>query len=368
MHLIDFINTYLDWKVALTLPPYNLKITNDNDLYMLKYNQISSDFSYQEVCEARGCIVFWSEMNRRWIYACRPFDKFFNYGESYAANINWSKASASKKIDGSLIKVFYHNEWKVATNGTIDAYKATANEVTNLTFGELFERAILRDYDSMEDFYSTLDEWSTYMFELVSPYSQVVLYYDSTECYYLGSRRPTTGEYWDDARIKVQRPTNYEAHSLDEILTLVHQWETTIPSVEGLVVFDGINRIKCKTETYLRMHYVVNNGKISWERLMDIVLNNEVDEFIVYLAQYRLQIDRINEKQHGYKIMADTFRQYCEQSVFKTKKDFARFIIRLPNWLKAYLFKWYDKHLTWDEYTNDWDAATWVKVLELREK
>ena len=110
-----------DWEQVLTQEPYYIKIKEDGPYVMFSYDQIRSDFSYNIVREARG-IIF---RKGKWeTPVCWAFNKFGNYGESYAPEIDWNTAFVTEKIDGSLMKVWWDGDWKISTNGTIDAFKA----------------------------------------------------------------------------------------------------------------------------------------------------------------------------------------------------------------------------------------------------
>ena len=94
---------------------------------MFKYNQIESDFEYQLVREARGIIL----REKVWKVVCRPFDKFFNYGEQFSdvRLIDWEHVYVQQKVDGSLIKIWYDfGRWHISTNGSIDAFKAECGD------------------------------------------------------------------------------------------------------------------------------------------------------------------------------------------------------------------------------------------------
>ena len=122
MKVLDLMNNNLDWEEILSNPPYSITIKRDGGYILLKYNQFLSDFSNPIVRECRGSI-FYLRDDGLYECVCRAFDKFGNYGEEYTDEIDWSTAQVQEKVDGSLIKVFYHNNsWHVATNGTINAY------------------------------------------------------------------------------------------------------------------------------------------------------------------------------------------------------------------------------------------------------
>lgn len=110
MELLKFIKDNANWEELLTKKPYCLKIKKDEDYTILSYNQIESDFYNPIVRECRGIILENSTLTP----VCVPFYKFGNYGEGYVPDIDWSSARTQEKVDGSLIKVWYHNgKWRV---------------------------------------------------------------------------------------------------------------------------------------------------------------------------------------------------------------------------------------------------------------
>ena len=110
LELQKFMQEHDNWAELLATEPYNLKISYYEKLVMFKYNQLTADFSIPLVREARGIIL---ERKPPYRVVCWPFEKFFNYGEDHAAQINWSTASVQEKIDGSLMKCyFWDGEWR----------------------------------------------------------------------------------------------------------------------------------------------------------------------------------------------------------------------------------------------------------------
>ncbi|MFA5031319.1 MAG: RNA ligase [Patescibacteria group bacterium] len=123
--LFDYIKdkSFEQIKTDLSQDPLNIKTQEKENLYLLKYSQIDSDFSYRIVRQCRGIIL---EKGTNKIVAY-PFDKFFNIQEGHADKVDFGTASIQEKVDGSIIKVYYYdNKWNIATNGTIDAKDAEA--------------------------------------------------------------------------------------------------------------------------------------------------------------------------------------------------------------------------------------------------
>ena len=64
--------------------------------------------------------------------------------------------------EGSIVRLYFYEDWKLSTHHKLDAYKSRWG--THLTFGELFEKEVLKHFTTMEDFYSSLDKELVYVF------------------------------------------------------------------------------------------------------------------------------------------------------------------------------------------------------------
>ena len=194
----------------------NIKIKQEENLCMFNYG-IDCDFSDPVVREARGIIIDLSNCH----VVCRAFDKFFNVQESYAADIDWSSAIVQEKIDGSIIKCWWYNDgWRWSTNGCINA--ENANCTTGGNFLELINKAdnyskIIYELGQDERYAEF-----TWIFELVSPYNQIVIKYPRTILYQIGCRNNVTGEEcnW---RLIDEKPEEYKLRTLNECLVAVNK-------------------------------------------------------------------------------------------------------------------------------------------------
>jgi hypothetical protein len=364
--LLEFILAHPDsWEQELAAAPYCLKISYDGNLVMFKYNQLESDFSLPEVREARG-IIFDSTT---WTCVCRAFDKFGNYGESYVPEIDWSTVFISEKIDGSLMKVYwYDNCWMLATNGTINAFDAVTGDAKGHTFGDLFNTALHNDGQTF--FTQKLDTNKCYMFELVSPYTKVVIPYESTEIYFLGSRDLTTGQEYTFAEeheiaALFNTPRIYPMTSLKEVseAAAALNWDE-----EGYVVCDANkNRCKIKSPAYVRAHYMRTSSIITLKRLISVIIENEIDEFLIYAPEWKEAIMKIIL---AFTYLGDTAYNYhaiLQKYPFDNRKSYYDFVVNnIKNAeVRCYLMKCYDRtDYRWSDYTSNWDIHRWTRCLE----
>lgn len=297
MDLLDFVNTHSEWESILTQPPYSIRIKRDGDYVLLKY-QMDSDFSLPIVRQCRGIILF--REKSYYVVATQAFNRFFNYGEQFASEIDWKSARIQDKVDGSLIRVWNHQGcWHVSTNGVINAYEARVASISDTyvdsaetTFGDLFYNKFI-EYKSFAD----LNPNYTYMFELVSPYTQVVVKYPKTDIYHIGTRDNIIGEEID-IDIGVKKPASYPLHSLDAVLkaaeALNHNDSNEI-NKEGFVVVDKYwHRVKIKSPLYLQSFYLKGN-RLTFKRCLEIYMANEMDEYLSYFPEQREAFDTLQE-------------------------------------------------------------------------
>ena len=358
LELRDFILSHDNWAELLTTDPYNLKISRDGNYIMFKYNQLSSDFTIPLVREARGIIFRESD----WGCVCHAFNKFGNYGEGYCPDIDWDTASVQEKVDGSLIKLWHNNGWHISTNGTIDAFKTELNNAKYKTFGDLFEAALPFSFDEFNTIAGTN---YVYMFELCSKYNRVVIPYDEPKLYFLGIRNIYTGDEVPPEESVLadyfEIPKRYDLHSLDDVQKAANSlsWDE-----EGYVVCDSnFNRVKIKSPRYIMAHYTRNNGVINTERLVQIILDGEQEEFLTYASDYATELHEVEKTMYeiGYKAF-DKLKEIFNMKEFETRGAYACEVVKCPMYMKDFLFHCFDSRIFWD-YAKSWDANKWVKAI-----
>jgi T4 RnlA family RNA ligase len=282
--LVQFIKENKEWASILKKKPYSLQISNKDNLYLFKYNQVESDFSIPLVNEARGIILEIIEEDVKIV--CYPFKKFFNYGESHAAPIDFASASIQEKIDGSILKLFYYNGWKLATNGAIDAFENASPLNVDYSFGDLFNEASKNILN-----YGLLNKDYTYMFELVSKWNRIVVPYTETKIYHIGTRNNVTEEELN-VDIGIAKPKQYKMASLEEVI----ETAKALPfSEEGYVVVDKYwNRVKIKSPQYLAVHKLKGqSGILNMDSLLKLVKENETEEFLTYFPEYKQEVEHM---------------------------------------------------------------------------
>lgn len=348
LEILRFLADHKDnWKEMLSTDPFNIIIREKDNFILFMYNQIKSNFDIPLVRECRGIILEKDSFK----VLCYAFNKFHNAAEGRAAIIDWTTAKVQEKLDGSIIKLWWYDGWKVSTMSMIDANDCTLqNDLDDKypTFYSLFVEGAKKSSLSFDN----LDQNCTYIFELVSPYNRVVVPYKEIEIYHIGTRNNVTlSEISVD--IGVKKPKSYRFNTEAEVTAMA----SSLPfSEEGYVVVDdNWNRVKIKGPAYIAIHHLKNNGVINKKRALALIMMNEHEEFLAYFETYRKYFDNISEAFNKYLKSIKDDVSILYNKTFSTKKDYALFVKELT--FPSLMF------LMWDGKVNKEDWEKYVRSL-----
>ena len=341
----EFIKANSDWECLLSSEPFNISISHDTvngrNLVMFKYSQLNSDLSLPIVQECRGLILDADTFE----VVSFPFVKFFNYGEPLAADVDWASSYVTQKIDGSIIKVVnLDGDFLISTNGMIDAFKCSLSDSVGCpyaSFGDLFMEGLKWYGLTREDFPRLFRPGVTYMFELTSPWNQVVVNWAETKVWFLGERDNLTFKetfFGDSVLADVfDTPKVFPISTVDECVAAA---KILPEDEEGYVVCDkDFNRIKIKSPRYVQLHYMAGNQTWSASRVIDIIRDNEVSEYVAYFPKFKAAFDVVKAKYDAYvqelKEVKDAIDNLMVVEWNITKKDFAKWVF-VNNGIRPY--------------------------------
>ena len=330
----------------LSSEPYCISISRDDifgrQLVMFKYDQTRSDLSIPLVQECRGLILDAVSLE----VVSYPFNKFFNYGEPLAVDVDWKSAYVTQKLDGSIIKVVnLDGNFLISTNGMIDAFKCNLPENYGRpfdTFGELFMEGLKWYGIRKEDFDRLFKPGITYMFELTSPWNQVVVNWNVTKAWFIGQRDNRTFKetFFGDSELAdvFDTPKVFPITNVDECVKAAQELPD---NEEGYVVVDrDFNRIKIKSPRYVQLHYMAGNQIWSPTRVMEIIRDNEISEYVAYFPKFKVAFDAIKAKYDSYarnlKDIQNAIDNLLEvENGSMPKKDFAKWVF-VNNGIRPY--------------------------------
>lgn len=267
-----------------------IKVYDDLDICVLNYSQINSPKTHAVVMECRGLILNMLD----WTVLCRPFRRFFNYGEALEIqeDFDFSRAIVHEKVDGSLVKVWYNpllKMWDVATRGTAFAESDCMGH--GVTFRDLIFKAF--GVNNQEEFHDlvnvALRKYVTYLFELTCFENRVVTRYEGTKVWYLGAVDNATGKCLTEVfqgrmrSINAHLPRRYRFDDIKECLEMAK----TLPDLEEGYVLQDLEtnvRVKIKSPAYVAVHHIRGEG-LNPKRIKELILSGEQQEYLNYFPE-----------------------------------------------------------------------------------
>lgn len=279
MQVIDYLKENgfdkLEEELSIIIKRY------DEGLFVLNYDQLSSTKTNPIVMECRGIIL-----DKDYNIVCRPFDRFFNYGEA-GATFNPDEATLYEKIDGSLIKIYYWGgEWRIATRGT--AFAESSVGVWDITFKDMVLRALKCDYNAFQQRCEEyLDKEYTYLCEVTGVENRIVTRYKGYSLWFLAARHTKLGTYFaQDTEVLesfgFKLPKAYRFSTVQECLEVVSE----LPDLkEGYIAYEnGVPVCKIKSPKYVAVYHIRGEG-LTPNSVAELVCVNEWEEYLTYYPE-----------------------------------------------------------------------------------
>lgn len=261
---------------------HGISSKREKDLLILNYDQISVNWNEPYGYAARGLILDANTLD----VACFGLSKFFNHGEPFAHTLDWSQAFVFEKIDGTMVNRWWNpheNKFCLTTRYQMPGDVAT-NKISSAgaTWGDMFEKAFA-------DVQLTQPKDETWVFEACSPLNMVVVQHTSFYVKLLAIRnietlkeRPVLG--YDLA------PQMHVLANAEEIQAYANTFRGT--QLEGFVVFDGVNRVKIKSEEYVQLHRM-QNSLTSPKGLLGLVQGRDYEEVLAVFPHFRETVETV---------------------------------------------------------------------------
>lgn len=332
MKIIEYLKSFDNAELALQViqaEPHNIKVDRVGDRVLLNYDMLSPKGTMADDCRALMLRLPDFEV------LSFSFRRFYNHREGYAAPIDWSNAVCHEKVDGTLI-VFYHDgeQWNFHTRGKIDATGPTSDGRS--TFRERV-LALLdsRGLASADELLGGYDRDQCWVYEYVGPYNRIVTQYPKEDLYLLAvTNRKTLRDDGQALYFTIfSTPKAFTFRSINEVIDSI----ASLPKLEeGYVVFDGQNRIKVKSPTYLAMHSLVNAGNAPTDdNFAAIALGGDTDEIKGYFPEFVSRIEAMELKVACLAESAELL--YAINKFTPSQKDFALAVKDHP--LSAWMFQ-----------------------------
>jgi hypothetical protein len=304
-----------------------------------------------------------------------PMNRFYNYGDSHAVDIDWSHPSLKvyEKVDGTCIILYWNpivGEWRCGTRSVPEAdlpINAGNLEIGDMTFSQLFLKALVATREELSgkkvdwvadtpDKVIHLNQELTYVFELVSTYNQIVVSYPEPRVYLLAARHTQTGKEVaiETLRLEhVRRPKTWEIRDAVALSCFVDSADPA--ELEGAVVCvqvgDAFQRQKVKNKSYVLAHRAKDSVTSSARNALEAVILEKVDDIIPLVPK---------DVQKRLLTMQAAYGAYCKQvdarvatfmvEAHGSRKDYARLVTTCGDWTAPYFGLWERKATD----TRDW--------------
>lgn len=284
----------------------SIKLNFLDDLVLLKYDQVFSPKTHPIVMECRSLVL---ESTYPFNLVSKKFDRFFNLGEcpDFEKDIDLLNCRVFEKADGSLMGVFKHKgKVYLTTSGTLDS---SASYSSNKSFREMaLEAAGFKSEEEFQWFFDFLETGETLVFELIHVENRIVTPYEKNEWVLLSFNQNgaelsykflvAEAKIMNRYGLSVRPVKVYD--SVAHVMQLEHLMRENLSGLdEGFVILDTVTkkRLKLKREEYVAAHRLRGeNREPSNKDLLNLILTNEMDEFLQYFPRYKERVDAMNEK------------------------------------------------------------------------
>jgi len=364
---------------------HGINFRRDGNKMSLNYDQIESRESDPLAKQCRGLILafdidkldmdnFANAVIGETVVLARPFDRFFNYGQEAAANINFDKEKDIRyweKLDGSCIIFYwdpYKDMWCSATRGIPEA-NLPIDGFDEYTFTSLFQKAVkdtvgVSYQDWLNNCRNTLNIYNTYVFELTTPYNRIVVKYNDCRIHVLGIRDTKTGVELDPEVfapfIDVPVCPSYKLETFADMLR--HVSVVNPLEHEGIVACTkDFRRVKIKSPSYVAYNRIRDQVANSPRALIQIILDEKLDDFMQvlpsnYLEKAVVYQDKLREIVKSFDIQYN----HCMSEVNKMgvmsdkvrQKQFALEAQHNKYWLAPMMTIFNGKHKNLRDYFN----------------
>lgn len=316
-----------------------------------QYNVVNGDITNQ----SRGHILDESDS---WSHVCRPFDRFFNVGESQAANVDMSAAKLFTKKDGSLVNMWWYKDaWHMSTKGSPDGGGSTHGG-SDLIFNKLFWVTF-----SLCAYETPSPEWRdyTFVFELTTTKNVVVCNQTTDDLTLIAVRNNKTGiEIELDDPILLTLTFKKCEHFTVKNPTMKLFDGISGRDLEGYIITNFHNgvysRVKFKNPDYIRLHNSHFSLFPTKRDLITTIRKGEKSEYLAYFPHYKDYLEEVESE--ILSIVAESEKEWQEVKHIEDRKTFAKTVF-------AGSFKW--KHNLMSMFQYKMDAHAYVFSLSVEE-
>ncbi|CAL9966757.1 RNA ligase and tail fiber protein attachment cata lyst [Vibrio phage D148] len=300
------------------------------ELYVLNYCQIDSPKFNPITGECRSLVVEYVKQGE-WKVVSRSFDRFFNYGET-DCGYNASELIANEKMDGSLIGVFFHENygWLYRTRSMI--MPTGPVNAMGTTWKELIEEALGTKWFA-ESSLVTSHPGFTFILEVTSPENRIVTRYEGRNMTLLAARSKDGMYLNPEAADNIANRCGWnvpQRWTFESMADCAQGAQDLRDLNEGYVMYNRLGEPVCKVKNpaYVAAHHLRGEGVLTPKRVVNLL---EINEMAEYLSIFPEDAGKMEPYVRAYfKVFAEAETLWTLYSTVTDQKEFALKVAKSP--------------------------------------
>jgi hypothetical protein len=278
--LNDGVKTVDDVKTEMTRLKVEVKtqVVGDKTIVLLNYED-DAPRTDEKVIGCRGTV--WLFDGKQWTVICATMDRFFNHGENGSPDLpDLKMVQFQEKEDGSLAILYWNpiiNQWMWKTRNTFDLGTIKVGGSRNLL-------DLLKKID-VGNLMEVVDKNVSYMFELCTTCSTVVVQHDVSKLVVL-SARSTTYPFpevsIENLPTQIPRPRTFKFNTVDECKEYIKLRDPR--KYEGMVAkfgsLDNPFRVKIKSPDFVAFANTSRVDTPAPEQIIAAIMKNDLPELL----------------------------------------------------------------------------------------
>lgn len=314
-------------QIPIKVKTYQLDVNGStHTVYIYNYDHIASPKDNSLANESRGLIL---DPTTRIVSF--SFKRFFNFGDTCAAPIDWSTARAEQKYDGSLIVLYcFQENYFVQTREVADANCHIPHQPLKYCDETM---NLLKSKFNCNEFSHFFPANLCFAFEFVAPYNKLVTNYDCPDLVLLSIFDKKNGTEMEKEFIdqfaknhNLTRPLSFSVNHPKEVYSLINN----LPDHhEGFVVVDKyFNRIKIKNNRYRYLFRLVNAGaQLSVRNFEKFFFSEEKNNILSNFPEF---IPQINFFEKSYQQLSSHIHKILASNQNLSDKELAQNVRQQP--------------------------------------
>lgn len=308
MNLQEIINehnldTFAKLHECLTKEPYKMIVKGDDTRAIILKNKNIPLTDFMK--EVDGSII--DVINKKIICYTPYYHRVeIKPEQQFQSSMNWDNVIVEELIDGSVVRLYYDGEWKVATLTTTNADKAYW--YSDKSFKELF-------LECAEGFLKleTLHKEYVYGFIIRHPENKIVTHYSMKDIVHIFTM---DGFKKIDVNLNIIKPKKLVFNDFKQMIESCKKLPFFIP---GYMVSYENSNIKYIAPHYTYVKELKGNFQKMDVRYLQIRNNATANEFLLYFPEYLPIVQEIESK--IVKRVNEILQLYIDVKIRKEWKD-----------------------------------------------